>query len=759
MAPLSFRDIQESLDAYPGRYWTPQQFPAFWTIINNRKTMGGEQEFKDRLLEYLNNTIKVLMDWRRPITMVQRMNTLLYRGKHYMSQDFYSNVAMQRFRSRRLSPQAKVVLNYLGQAADFYTSEMSAFEPNLTVRPKNDEENDRVSARMNKMALDHYFYTLELKTRMIPLHLRTKVHGEAFAFVRWDVDAGDIHPALKQIRDLKRAMGQDPDQPLPLVDPETGEPIKDEQGEDIFISRTVKTGDLAFDTEYSERVFYPCPPSCLWEDVPYIHRFMIMDIDEVKARWPASSVDIKADGMYGDYFLPASRSLTQSVVVRYTYHKPTPFLEQGFTCYSTEHSILQYGPKEFNHDLLPCIRATDIDVPFEITGMSSFQNLATMNQALNASTSAIMQNQQEFSRPKYVVPRGAKVRYVQLENESGMYEYSGPQAPTILAQNSTPQDTWQWRDAMRNEFRTLAMLDNPSSGQAPTGITANVALRMLEEQYRKLRKPAIDKHGRNVEILGRLFLSTLGTYRDPTDGALIEVLGKNNERYLRYFDVNNLSKQFSVELVKSSGLPESPAAKTQTVLDLAQSFPGMWKNDEVLEYLDIARPEKLIESATISRQAAESEVEDIMSGIVIPPPQEYQDILPRYRVYEKAVQSRSFDEADPTVKQRMILHIMGAEYIIMKKMANPAFAQKVLVEAPNFPMYLTGPTAPVAPPVMLDTGMPPVLGAPPLGGLPPEAATAGVEMPPMPGAGPGPGQMPPPTNNPEMPQVPQGALP
>jgi hypothetical protein len=751
----SFRELEESLDNAPGRYWSSQQFPAFWTIINSRPKFESEDAFNDHLLKYLNSTIGVLMEWRRPITMVQRMNTLLYRGKHFMSQDYYSNMSSRRASSRRFSQRAKIVLNYLGQAADFYVAEMSAFEPNLTVRPKNDEESDRVAARMNKLAIDHYFYTLDLKTRLNPLHARTKIHGEAFGFVRWDVDAGDVHPAMRQIRETRARMGMDPNEPLPLVDPTTGEPITDDDGKEMFISRTVKTGDVVFDVEYSERVLYPCPPSCLWEDVPYVHRLMLMDIDEVKARWPASAAFIKTDGMYNDYFVQPGRTLTQQVVVRYTYHKPTSFLEQGYTCYSTEHCILQKGPKEFNHDYLPCVRMTDIDVPHEVTGMSSFQNLAAMNQAMNLSTSAIMQNQQDFAHPKYVVPRGAKVKYVQLENESGMYEFSGPIKPEILAQNSTAQDTWQWREAMRSEFRTLAMLDNPSSGEAPKGITANVALRMLEEQYRKLKKPSIDKWGKVVERIGELILATLGTYRDPTDGSLIQVLGKNNERYLKYFDVENLSRQYSVELIKSSGLPESPAAKTQTVLDLAAQFPDMWKNDEVLEYLDIARPEKLIESATISRQAAESEVEDIMSGIVIAPPQEYQDILPRYRVYEKAVQSRTFDEADPVIKQRMILHIMGAEYIIMKKMRNPAFAQKVLLELPNFPMYLPDPQPPVSPPLLLNTGQPQMGagGAPPLGGLPPGAAGAAMPMPPEAGVTP-PSQTPMPGNQPEQPVLP-----
>ena len=144
-----------------------------------------------------------------------------------------------------------------------------------------------------------------------------------------------------------------------------------------------------------------------------------------------------------------------------------------------------------------------------------------------------------------------------------------------------------------------------------------------------------------------------------------------------------------------------------------------------------------MESGTVSRQAAESEVEDILQGIeTVRPPAPYHDILPRYRVYEKAMQSRAFDEAPPPIKQRLISQVVTAEYLIFRKIKmSPAFAQKVMEQHPNFPMFMPG-EAPMSPPVMLAQGMPPMLpmpgapGAPPLGGLPPEAAGPDMPLPP-----------------------------
>lgn len=736
MSALSFRDLEQEYSDVRSVGSQGSRFPAFWSVIQSKRNyLNDEEAWHGVLLKYINDTTKVLLDYKKPQTDVQRLNTQLYRGKHWIHQNISSNLMSERNRKLNLSKQGLLVLNYLGQVADNYTAEMCGYEPSLVVRPKNNEEQDKVAARLLKEALDHYFYVLEVKSNFAPFHLRTVVHGEAFKFVLWNPDGGDILPAYKELRDMKLQLGQDPDVVVPLLNPESGQQELNVDGEPIFLSQTIKQGDLMIQDEYAERVLYPAVPSGEWKDVPYLHRLVPMEIDEVKARWPKYADKIKRDSMFKDYISVAGQTLGDYIMVRYTYHKPNQFLEKGFTCWSTEHCILQAGDKEFNHDELPCIRAIDIQVPFETSGMSRFQNLATLNHAMNSSTTSILRNHQQFGNPKYAVPRGAKVRLVDLGDDRTIYEYSGNMKPEIMTQSHTPADTWKLKEAMRDEFKTLAMLEGPQAAAAPSGVTANVALRMLEEQYRKLKKPSIDRHSSNVQQLGRLMLATLGTYRDPEDGALLEVLGKNNQRALRYFDSSALSKPYTVELLKSSGLPDSPAAKTQLVMDLSEKFEGMFTNDEVLEHLDIARPEQMIDIGTVSRRSAEGEVEEILAGMPVLPPQMYHDILPRYRVFEKAVQSRNFDEADPQIKARMLNHIMAMEYLISMKMAqNPLLAQMVMEKHPNFPMTFPNQPLNVNPsPIMLAEGEPPPMlmpdiNADPVGGMPPEMGEPEVAM-------------------------------
>ena len=755
--PRTFRDYNmDEEDAY--RYWgRAMSLRPLWALVNDKSILDSEKPAA--ILKWKNECIEALLDYKEPYIRTQRMNLRLYKGKYYLSEDFFNSLPYNRNKKYNKN-HAKIIVPYLHTATEQHVSDLTSYEPALQVVPTKSEEISKVAAKGCKDVLDHYFYEHSLTTQFQRFHRRKKIMGESFYFCLWNPDAGDIHPAYKQLKQIASDTGVDLDSPEPLVDPMTGLPIEGEDGP-LFIERPVKTGDIMLVQEFSERVLYPCPDSFLWEDVPYIIRCPVwMDVDEVRARWPKSAERIKPDSHFSTYTSMRAPTLTEKVAVRYLYHPPTTFLDRGFYCVSTETEILEMGDYPFKHNKFPCIRGTDIDLEDDILPMSFYQLLASLAYAINDSTSMILQNQELFARPKWQIPRAAKIRRSELDDDRGIYEYSGPKGAEILATNSTPNDTWKWRDTIRDEFQTHSAIFATSRGRGVDGITANVALRLIDEQERKMHKPAIDKHADNCVDFGTMILSVLGTYRDPTDGMLIKILGKNNQRMIRAFDVANLDQGWEVTLAKSSALPESPAAKAQLVLDYSERWPTLWEEEEVLEMLDMQRPERLVESATISRQTAESEVEDILQGYDVPPPSQYVDVLPRYKVYVKAMQTRDFDDKPPPIKNRLINHVITAEYLIMRKMANPVYAEKVMTEHPYFPLFM--PEAKTAPqPYQLATGTPSPMampmdasGAAPLGGMPPEVQTSAPTPPPQ-------GTAPEPQSPPESPQtIPDaGALP
>lgn len=737
----SFADLDDDSLSYGN---DDDSLPPFW-VINNSEEFQGEAKEK-QTLDWLNRALERLLEWREPITRVQKLNTKLFKGKHYISQEDFQRYPVNRNRQYSKN-HAKIVINHLAELAGQHVADMVAYPPALSVVPANDEERDKVAARMNKELLDWFFYENKVELRHQAFELRRKIHGETFLFVVWDPDCGDLSPQYRELRRMKAEAGEDPDMPMPLMDPDTGEQLIGEDGDPLVIRTMPRVGDVKLIYEFANRVYYPYPASGLWEDVPWIFRVDFMDIDEAKARWPHRADKIKRSGLFESYF-PAGRSLHPKVLVRYFYHPPTRFMELGYYCVSTEEAFLEAGKYPFNHNGLPCVRATDIEIPGEIHGMSFFQNLVSLQHAINNSTSMILQNQTLLAYPKWFVQRGSKVRNVDLGDDRTLVEYSGNTPPKLESGNVTPQEVFEFRKMMRDDIQTISAVYGTSRGQPPSGITANVALRMLDEQEEKRKAPIIRKHNEEIVDVGKLILSTMGTYYRPDDERMIRIVGNNNSNLLRHFDVSNLSRAYEVRLQKSSGLPESKAARAQTVLDYAERFPDLWSHDEVLEMLEIARPEKLVDSATVARQTAEAEMEDLLQGRPVNPPSEYDEILPKYRVYVKTVQSRAFkDDTDPVIQQAVLTHILTAEYLMWKKIQlNPAFSQLVQQQSPYFPIFFPVPT-PDPDPVIIDPMQMMGPDGMPLAGMPPQASMGTTPM--GPGAGaPPPQGLPPPQPGP-----------
>lgn len=739
---ITFADIEQSELSGMG-FHSEQSLSPFWVVYNNRSDLGGPEEYKLSILDWKNRAFKFLADYKEPFIRTQRINNALYAGRHYFSQLYKSVNNFRHAHNHRPVDKhnMRITLNFIGQSVRTHVAELSGYEPNVVITPFNTEESDKVAARTVKEVDAHYKRKLKIKERFSKFHTLKKVHGEAFWFVCWDEDAGDFHPAYREIRRLQQESGLPADTLIPVLD-ENGEQVLGEDNEPLFITEALRIGDLKVELEYSEKVLHPYPDSGEWDDVPWVMRLKFEDVDVVRRKYPFASEDITKTGSLDrltTWSTYRTRSLHPKVLVRYFYHKPTPEVPDGAYIVSTDNAILRMGSKIANHDSLPCVRGTDRDIPGEITGMSFIQDIASVNSALNDSMGMALSNQALFAYPKILVPKGAQLRSSSMGDERLYVEFDGPQKPELFAPNSTPNDTWRWQEILRGELRSLSDVFGPSRGEPPPGLTANVALRMIEEQERKFRKPDIDKHDQNVIDLTRLMVATLGTYRLPDDGAMIEIVGKHNKRQLRYFDSAHLGKDFIYVIDRTSGLPDSPAARVQTVIDLAGQMPDLFSKEEVLEAIGHPKPDKLIDSATRATQSAESEVEDIFSGFPVDPPKAYHDLLPKYNVYMKAMQTRDFSEMPEIIKQRMIQQVLTCEYLIAKKMQmNPVFAQKVLTEHTYFPLVfmmddqLAMQEAALAPAQPMGPA-----NAPSFGGVPPQAAGPTQQT------IPGPGQIPP----------------
>jgi hypothetical protein len=258
----------------------------------------------------------------------------------------------------------------------------------------------------------------------------------------------------------------------------------------------------------------------------------------------------------------------------------------------------------------------------------------------------------------------------------------------IQSQPNAPE-VYAFRNNLKEEMQTIYGNHGISRGEVPKGITAATALQFLNELESERSTTDIAKHGFLVQDLARMSISVAGDFYDVEDGRMLRIVGENNKFLIRHFDAANLHKSYDIRFDNSSGLPETKAAKTQRILDAMQRNPEMVSGARWEELLDLANTEKLTSLSTAALQAADSENEDLLAGVEVAPPEEWEEHIAHWESHSKIVQSRQFkEETSPDIRKSMLTHIRITEMAMFDKAEkNPEFSSK-LATLVNFPIHI-----------------------------------------------------------------------
>jgi hypothetical protein len=381
-------------------------------------------------------------------------------------------------------------------------------------------------------------------------------------------------------------------------------------------------------------------------------------------------------------------NLEDHVVIWEMYHKYHPMMAKGAWIVFTKDGLLT-KPKDlpYSHGELPCEPLTDIDLPGETNGVSFFQMVKHITGAYNNLTNMILRNFILVGHPKWMLPAGA-AQIDQLGNDITVVQYKGPTPPQLVNANTTGSEVFQFRDKLKEEAQQIGGVFGSSRGEPPPGIKAGVALQFLDEKEAERSNEEVLKFNEWIRRVSKKTIAVCGDYYQASDKRMIRVIGKNNEWMSIFFDVSNLSKDYDIRIQNSSALPQSKAARAQTLFDLSERFPDEVDPKHVLELLDMAQSDKFIDIATVAIRSAEAENEMIMQSKSIPEPKEYEHHIQHWKIHTRQAQEFSFkNQTPPEIQQSLIDHIMATE-MLMYDMAkkNTKFAEEI-AQLDQFPMF------------------------------------------------------------------------
>ena len=708
-----------------------KEIVPLWSI----KDIDDEKEVE----KWFSDVVEACQTYYRDHFQIQMDNLLLYKGLQWLSADRQANRVLDRqgFPTTR---NPRVVLNHLADFVTQWTSRLTRYRPAVAIYPARAQQEDADDAKIAKNVLDYIWYVNNMDQTLQEVCRQFKIFGEAYLWILWNPNKGDLHPDW--VAANKKG------QKVPVTDA-SGKEIKTDKGDILTIDKAVHVGEIEYVIDPPWHVFdQPCRNrrNCDWSI-----RWQLMDVEYLKAKYPDKADKIHSEldvnSLYTGYRLDVGK-LKNQIVVYDLYHRSTEFMEKGRYIRRVKNLILENTDLPFEHGQIPYLNIQDIEIPDQIRGMSFFQQLFPIQHQINACASLIYKALVLFSHPKYIVQDGA-VEFQQLLNESTVVSYSGGVPPTLLTQSPISGELFTYLNKLEETAEKLSGVYTMSRGQAPSGVRAAKALRVLEEQEDKRAYVTSVKYN-NICLCdnAKMTLSVAGSFYQDTDGRLAQIVGKDNQYKVFQFKTANLSKPWNVRIENTTALSQSPAARIDEITELMQirfDPQAPMSREQFVKFLDLTASDDFKDIVTRAVDCAASENDDFRAGRPVSPPTETEDLISHWKVHLQDTQSREYKELrDPARKAALEEHIFTTEYLMFEKaygvtgsmgqpmrMGNPNFAQRLMVECMDFPTLLKQPipmqlgslaltsgiggpqpqaTATLTP-AAVDTGMPPDAGA------------------------------------------------
>lgn len=586
-------------------------------------------------------------------------------------QALYKNIQWRFFDSRDTrrdfegtSRNPKHSVNFVHEMVEARVAQNSRMRANLAFIPHNDEQSDTNNAKACKVLYDAFADCEDLEGFHQKTDRSTFIFGHSAIYVGWDPDKGPIHPKYQEL------MAKKPDELKKLKD------------------GPIHVGDVCLKLYGPDR-FYVELNKRDRDSIDHIEFIDYVNIHELKAKYPKKKMEITENKHEIYDFDSSEMTRPKSIIlVRTFYHIPTPYFPEGCKIVYCDDAILEWTDFPYADKKLPVYFDTDVDVYGEFWGRSFIMNIEQMQRFYNNIQSSQARDFSFLSAPKWLVPKGG-CNVHSLNNDITVIEWTGPTPPSLVHHPPTPPQGMEMQERLEKKIAQHSGVYDISRGESPPGVTANSALRFLDEQESQRSIVSQYKRKKRVIEVAKLILSRMQQFYKASDGRTVRILGKNNEYFIKSMEKADFTRIYDIKIQNSSALPDTKAGKISTIIDLntATQTDPIFRKEEIIEMLELGNDDYFKDRATVAVDAANTALQALLEGEQVAPPDITDDLLVHYNVFTKAVQQFSFKNKTETPKKEMVKAYIKALEALMFERAklNMKFAME-LANLNNFPM-------------------------------------------------------------------------
>jgi len=544
-----------------------------------------------------------LQEWRRGREASMRTawrNILFYRGHQWIVYDRRVN-SWRPANLRRDTPRP--VTNRYASTMDAYCSILTRIEPVMTYLPGTDETDDIAAADTAKDIM-------RVVEDEVDVRLQRQVLGTWAGFTggAWLESGYDPSPehGMRMIQDEQCAMcgaTQPPSESgtcaqcggptMPAFGP-AGEPLGTE----------VPVGKMFVDVVSCFEMFFD-PSITDWQQQRECIRKKSLSVDEAKRRWPHLKDQIQPDsgmntgelyqeqlptlaghmeetGTTWQQAAPWNRALAQPnrVTELWYWIMPEPDFPEGCLAIQLGQTLKAYAgplpyvdrsPKSAPQPFLPFVHFPTKLVPGSLWPKTVADDLALKQVQRNTVESLIIAILRRTANPVWLVPEGSNV--TNLTGDPGQVIKYNPltvngRPPERVGGQGVPVGVFQQLEQIDRDFEELAATFDVVKGNRPTGVSAGVAIQMLQERAQSrfggqfiLWEQAWAHWNRQALAIFRQF---------ATEPRLLRIMGKNGTWQVKKFMAADLQGSVDVIPEAGSGMPRSTLGERATVEQAVQ---------------------------------------------------------------------------------------------------------------------------------------------------------------------------------------------
>lgn len=629
-----------------------------------------EDTSEEATLEWLNENFDRKLQAAQSRLETYKRYQAYYKGIFWREFNTNRRFGDDFFGNERRKP--KMSVNFIYDKVEDRVAQMDRISTAITLIPMHNEQSDINNARACSMLLKARGEELDIHTIENEADKTKFLFGTSFTYVGWD-----------------KSIGPKIDIPEKYAD---GIPVlKDGKKTKKKYKGELKMGDVEVCVLGPDRVF-PQIGKSKWEDVDEVDQIDFINKWELKKMYPKKADKIDCDD--SDYMGIKDEYMGYSednVSVKTFYHRKTKWLPKGAKIVWVKDAILSWEDFPYEHGELPYIYDRDIEIHGDLWGRSFISNIERLQLMYNNVQSSQARDYGIGSAPKWLMPKGS-AKVSALNNEFTIVEFTGPTAPKLETPRPTNPQSFDFQDRTEQKITRISRTSDISRGEPPKGVTANSALRFLDEQESRMIAPMEKKRKSRVRKTNKMMINVMQQYYKPNDGRMVRLLGEDNSYMIKSFEKADFTRVYDVKIQNSSALPDTKSGKISTIVDLniATQTDPVFKKEEIIEMLDLGIDNAFVDGATVAVTAAKTLVEAMLNGEPVPEPQEFDNFMVYYRIIDRTMQSFSFrTNVNPVVQETFRQYVKTLEFLMWERAKkNGKFAME-LAELDNYPMFFT----------------------------------------------------------------------